>query len=51
LASVTASTATLGGNITGDGNDPSGITQRGTVWGLSSSPTGNACVLGSTRAR
>ncbi|MDH4020927.1 MAG: hypothetical protein OEU84_15135, partial [Xanthomonadales bacterium] len=48
LAAVTASTATLGGNITGDGNDPSGITQRGTVWGLSSSPTGNAVAEGGT---
>ena len=48
LASVTASTATLGGNITSDGNDPSGITARGTLWGLSSSPTGNAQEEGGT---
>src|ERR1051326_1081717 len=38
--SITTTTATLGGNVTSDGNDP--ITDRGTVWGLTANPTGNA---------
>ena len=46
LAAVTASTATLGGNITSNGN--SAITSRGTVWGLSASPTGNQLAEGGT---
>ncbi len=46
LAAVTSSSATLGGFISSDGNDPSGITQRGTVWGLAPSPAGNALAEG-----
>ena len=47
LAAVTSSTATLGGNITGDGGDP--ITSRGTVWNTTGAPiTENAVPEGGT---
>ncbi|MDH5633530.1 MAG: hypothetical protein OEZ10_11115 [Gammaproteobacteria bacterium] len=47
LAAVTASTATLGGNITSDGGDP--ITARGTVWNTTGAPiTQNALAEGGT---
>ena len=51
LTSPTASvigttTATLGGNVTADGG--AAITARGTVWGTTAAPTGNAVVEGGT---
>jgi hypothetical protein len=45
---VTASTATLGGNISSDGGDPP-ITSRGTVWNTTGAPiTENAVAQGGT---
>ena len=43
---VGSSTATLGANVTSDNG--SAITARGTVWGTSANPTGNAVAEGGT---
>ena len=45
FASVTTDSAILGGTVTGDGGGV--ITDRGTVWGTSPSPAGNALSEGS----
>jgi hypothetical protein len=45
-ASVTASTATLGGNITSNGGGT--ITAEGITWGITANPRGNATVGGGT---
>ena len=47
-SSITSTSAFLGGTVTSDGGDPAGISARGTVWGISSSPTGNALAEGGT---
>jgi hypothetical protein len=46
-SSITSTSAVLGGNVTGDGGDPGGITDRGTVWGTSPNPSGNLLSEGS----
>jgi hypothetical protein len=43
---ITTTTATLGANVTADGG--AAITSRGTVWGTSAAPTGNAVAEGGT---
>jgi len=46
VSSISTTSATLGANVTANGG--ASITSRGTVWGTSSSPTGNSLAEGGT---